>query len=134
MEWFYFIVIAIAILLLIIMLTYVGMRMVSANKSGNSDTVFPPTANSCPDGWVTSDTGCTIPASTGNNVGILYGNSTTLSGLTTTNTPGYTSTDNKIDFNDNGLNSMGTTDICAKQKWVNSRGIIWDGVSNSNQC
>jgi len=127
-------VIAIAIVLLIIMLTYVGMRMVSGDKSGNSDAIFPPTSNSCPDRWETSDKGCTIPASSGNNVGILYGNSTTLSGLDTTNTPGYSSTDKKIDFNNDGWDSLGSTGICAKRKWVNGRGIIWDGVSNSNQC
>jgi hypothetical protein len=129
MEWFYFIVIAIAIILLIIMLTYVGMRMVGANKSGNSDTVFPPTTNSCPDRWTTIGDVCTIPETNGNNRGIMD-----TVGLTAINTPGYTSTSKTIDFSDVGWDALGTTSRCAKQKWVNSRGIIWDGVSNYNQC
>jgi hypothetical protein len=144
MEWFYFVVIVVALLLLIIMLTYVGTRMISMGKSGNIDSVFPPVKNTCPDLWEPTVSGnityCKVPSSIGNNRGSLY-SAVASSGLdadkiNSTNTPGLsgTGTETKINFANDGWSSTGGSGDCAKQNWANSRGILWDGISNYNQC
>lgn len=137
MEWFYTVVIVIALLLLIIMLTYIGSRMISSKQSGNADSVFPPVKNSCPDLWETELTGnityCTVPPRNGKNVGSLYNvtgtfNSDGIYGLSTS------SSKKNINFSADGWSNTGLSSDCAKQKWANSRGILWDGISNYNQC
>lgn len=135
MEWFYFVVIVVALLLLIIMLTYVGMRMVSSGQSGNVDSVFPPVKNTCPDLWESDVIGnivyCEIPSSTGNNRGSLYNVDGT---LMTDGIHGMSVMGNSINFADDGWSSTGLSGDCAKQTWANSKGILWDGISNYNQC
>ena len=142
MEWFYFLVIVIALLLLIIMLTYIGTRMVSSKRSGNADSVFPPVKNICPDLWETELTGnityCTVPPQTSKNVGSMYvtnGNFDTTK-TTTANTPGLivSGNDRKVNFAADGWSTTGLSSDCAKQNWANTRGILWDGISNYNQC
>ena len=138
MEWFYFIVIAVAVILLIIMLTYIGTRMVSNQKTGNTSSVFPPVKNNCPDLWKSNMIGntvtCKIPASTGSNVGDLYTNDKGDEVNFNIGTVLGTGPDKAVAFSIDNANTMGMSGDCAKKKWANTHGILWDGISNYNQC
>jgi len=66
------------------------------------------------------------------NVGNIYNDNNKIQ-LNSSNTPGYNFVDFSIDFNNKGWMMKGT-EMCSKKKWANSNGIIWDGVSNYNDC
>jgi hypothetical protein len=133
MDYFYIIVISVAIAMLIILLTFVG---ISLRKKGVSSQggAWPPFESTCPDYWQIDSTDpnyCLIPGydKTNNkaprNSGSIY-NATGTSTLTTGNTPGLDSANNRINFSDTYYSA------CNKQKWANSNGIMWDGYSNYN--
>lgn len=144
MDPFYTIVLAIAVILLIIVLTYIGVVMSNNNaKKG----VYPPQSSSCPDYWTLGDASmCLIPTNkSSRNAGTISkdasGNiSTTLYGkggellLNQSNTTGFNSMKNAINFGDAKWNSTGVSTICAQKTWANTFGIVWDGVSNYNDC
>jgi hypothetical protein len=138
MEWFYFVVIVVAIILLIIMLAYIGTRMVSNKKTGNTSSVFPPVKNNCPDLWKSNTVGktvsCTIPASTESNVGDLYTNGKDDSVNFNIGAILGTGADKAVVFSSDNANTLGMSGDCAKKKWANTHGILWDGISNYNQC
>jgi len=138
MEWFYFAVIVVAIILLIIMLTYIGTRMVSDRRSGVSSSVFPPVKNTCPDLWESTMSGnivsCKIPASSASNVGDLYTNGKSDAANFDIGTVSGSLTDRTVTFSASTENTLGTSGDCAKKKWANMHGISWDGISNYNQC
>jgi hypothetical protein len=135
MEWFYFIVIVIAIVLLIVMLTFVGSKMVDDRNKGNSDTIFPPVKNTCPDLWEATENSsndilCKVPTDPKKNVGLLTSNTKF------TETPGNSTDDNNnqfIDFSDSGWETSGSAE-CAQKAWANNNNILWDGTSNYNSC
>lgn len=137
MDIFYIIVLSVAIILLILILTYLGIVM-GQNKTSTSSSAFPPIKNTCPDYWSISKTdlsSCEIPASGARNVGNIY-DSTGVVLLEEKTTPGYKigSTPLKINFNDGGWTSGGTSATCSQKNWANQNNIIWDGVSNYNGC
>lgn len=138
MEWFYFVVIVVAIILLIIMLTYIGTRMVSDSRSGVTTSVFPPVKNTCPDLWESTMAGnmvsCKIPPSSASNVGNLYTNGESDAVNFNIGTVLGTVENRTVTFAANTENTMGTSSDCAKKKWANTHGILWDGISNYNQC
>jgi len=139
------IVLAIAVLFLIIMLTYIGILM----RYTDTKVAFPPIENDCPDYWVLASDGksCTIPTYDQKNAGSLYTSDgdvadsnadidiTNDTNSFPTKTPGYDSTNNRIDFtNDAWAGSKGLTSTCAKQYWANNWKITWDGITNANTC
>ena len=119
MDNFYMIVVLIAVVILVLCLTGIGILM----RYQNAGQQYPPTANTCPDGWTVDGTSCTSPALT---TGITYG---------TDGTNGYrettTGTERKatVRFSDGYWN-----DVCKKKKWANKYAINWDGVSNYTRC
>ena len=128
MDNFYIIVIVIAIILLIGVLTYIGMLM---NESSGSE-VYPPSSTTCPDYWeIDSDGKCKIPQSGAKNRGALFSEAGRFLANSST-TPGLDS-DISIDFNNDEWNKDGKG-VCAKKHWANTYGIVWDGVSNYNDC
>ena len=134
MEAFYVIVLVVAVVFLLIVLTIMGVMMQSQNKS----VVYPPTMNRCPDYWTEDAAGtCTIPAATvRRNQGDYYvsGATPSLVSLSTTSSP-YATTATTFDPSNNlWTSSSGKTAICAKRDWVNRHNIVWDGVSNYNNC
>lgn len=139
MELFHFIVILIAIILLILILVGVSYIIKTTNAIG---TVYPPVANQCPDQWIADGTAtietsnCIIPDMSYNlvpmaNLGTLqYSSYATIAGYFTNPTTGF----NEINFVDAGWSAKGTSSICAQKNWANQNGIVWDTVSNYNQC
>ena len=140
MEWFYFITIAIAIILLIVVLTFIGSRMVGNKKGGNTDDAFPPITNTCPDLWESytdenKKTWCKVPEYGTSNIGSLRTNNDT-SIVESDKYPAIVNEDKDssgtssdwADIQDNEI------PICSKKGWANMNGIAWDGVSNYNQC
>ena len=115
MDSFYTTVVIIAVILLILCLIAVGVML---QKSGE-DKPFPAQNNPCPDGWGVNENGnCILPT---NDV-----NTTTASKLNTANDIWEKiGSDYKI---------KDSASICDKKKWANDNVIIWDGISNYNQC
>jgi len=135
---FYSIVVIIAIIILILLLTYVGILM---SRKSYSNQEFPPTQNTCPDYWnlnSSSNNVCRIPSIGGKNTGDTYNsegiNSLSLSGTGRSTTYGLNSEKTSIDFSNASWSSTGITTTCAKKRWADIHGIIWDGVTNNNRC
>lgn len=147
MELFYLIVLAIATIMLILLLTFIGLMM----KKQNTSNVFPPVANTCPDGWTydATNNACLYNV---NNLGYdvdgkaynttnafnvfnnLRDNSANIifpTGARTTAIRGL-----KLDpINGAPIwNTGGLTSLCSQKSWANKNQLLWDGVSNYNSC
>jgi hypothetical protein len=115
MDTFYTVVVLVAVVFLILCLTIIGIMM----QYQKGSDVFPPTANTCPDKWTLSGTGCTPNTKNGN-----------ITEATTWCTKNATIC--KKD-NTNFVFDAAAT-ICDKQKFARDNSILWDGVSNYNKC
>lgn len=135
METFYVVVLSIATVILILILTYIGIRMVYfKNKEA-----YPPISASCPDTWsiaASDPSACMIPAFKSSNSGMpktLYDNDGKLL-VNATNTPGFNNRANTINFSDSRWGSGGLSSQCAQRLWATQNGVTWDGISNYNKC
>jgi hypothetical protein len=132
MESFYPIVISIAVVLLILLLTFMGILL----RSQNSTEIFPPQLNSCPDYWTTDSSGhCSMPTqpSFANPSMILNMGGLTTLGSSATIAP-YSTDGKSFDTTNPLWSSGGQSTICAQKAWAVNNGIVWDGVSQYNQC
>jgi hypothetical protein len=133
MDRFYSIVLIVAIIVLIVILTYIGMKM---SDGSGENMPYPPQHGYCPDYWESIERNnklvCQVPPHNKeephSNVGAVYTNGKAT--LTTDSTPGYDEISNTIDFDD----KKWYTGPCMKKKWANQFSVIWDGVSNYNDC
>jgi hypothetical protein len=125
---YYTIVLIIAIVLLISSLSVVGVMI----TSGSNKKAFPEFQNSCPDFWkLTSKNGSTVCIPPTNNINTptvdkFAGNSPLIAHA------GVTVDENKIISID--ISSSNWTSVCDQSKWALMNGIVWDGVSNTNEC
>jgi len=127
MDNFYMIVIIVAIIALIGVLTYVGMIM----AYGEGTEVYPPQSTTCPDYWVIDENKkCIVPSDGDKNTGSLYESG--LLSESAKQTIGIEGT-TAIDFAHDDWKASGQP-ICAKQTWAKTHGIVWDGISNYNDC
>jgi hypothetical protein len=127
MDLFKIIVVVVAVVMLILILTLVAFLINSTNHEG---TVYPPTITQCPDNWMVDGTSkCIIPAS---------GNLGTLTPDKYSTVPGYffnnTTQKNTINFSHPAWSAKGMTSQCNKRLWANTYNIVWDTISNYNQC
>lgn len=140
MESFYLIVLGIAIVMLILVLTGIGLLM----RTQTASSVYPPMANTCPDGWtIAADGSCTIP-STGPNRGfIIAGTSYTQTDIQNSLLkstkkdgpyPGTSFTASSFSPTDADWSSNKLSAVCQQKKWANTNNIVWDGISNYNSC
>lgn len=152
-DSFYLTITIVAAVILILSLTYVGVLLYSTK----STIAFPPTQSKCPDYWQIDSTSgkCKVPASATetNASGLNFNSSAPTSQLDTTGT-GYTHDissviDNSIttptayslmDVSDANWNSLtiggvnAGNALCNKARWARATNIVWDGISNTNQC
>jgi hypothetical protein len=140
MDTFRIIVLSIAAIVLILLLVFIGILL----SKGKTDVAWPPTNNTCPDYWlVTEDgSGCKIPGNLGANslnVGTMYGNlPSDLPGhgqpLSTTfinyNNPKAYVEDPSGDL----IDLQKFSGVCQQQCWSKQFNVVWDGVSNYNNC
>ena len=134
METFHLVVLSVATVLLIVVLIFIGVLM---NK-GDRDLAYPPSYGTCPDYWTLSKDGtkCIIPSFKNDlNVGTMYDKHTEQLTQYVIDSPGFSHdvsnnmVTNYIDFNDDKW-----TGICSKKDWATMLGVVWDGVSNYNEC
>jgi hypothetical protein len=134
---YYLVVSIIAVVLLVILLTIFGLMMTNNNKKA-----FPEFKNLCPDSWkheLVTENGttlhkCTPPTSNNNPVlgwkawrNQVLPNSIPKDGAQVTkdtNTKKIT----EIKYDDTAWEK------CKLTKWIKTNNILWDGVSNSNEC
>jgi len=146
MTTFQYVVLIIASLILIISLSIIGyiLNMKSTNST------FPPSQNTCPDGWRLAPLGENMNGYLSNNAAssatcIFKTATSTTSNLGTLIpdkfTPGIITKSGTlandpigIDFaNSYYVNGRGSI-LCNKKNWANKYGIQWDGVTNNNSC
>jgi hypothetical protein len=128
---FYFIVSTIAVVILIIALVGIGI----AFNTPNNAEVFPTVQNQCPDYWEVdgSSNKCKIPGTgTLNAPTIPVDSNNQPINMNATNTPGLDNS--SIDFTASGWSMGGNSSTCSKKKWADSYKIIWDGITNYNNC
>ena len=146
MDKFYSIVVIVAFVVLVVALIGLGVML----QKQDDATVFPPVQNQCPDGWTpavanneggTDATGvCLMDTTYQKNKGTfdpvgltvfdkkyLVNVNNTAFGSGSSLDPARTSGKYVVRFNSAAL-------PCDKKKWANAHGIIWDGISNYNQC
>ena len=140
MDSFHIIVLAIATIVLVLILVFVGILL----SQGNTNKAFLPNYGECPDYWTYDEEQkkCIVPEYSDKavNLGNMYGENAEISPILSngvTKAPGYTTfldqsknvTIHYIDFQDSDWGG-----ICNKKKWANENGIVWDGISNYNNC
>ena len=129
MQNFYFTVLIVAFTLLIIALVGVGILM-----HKNHDVIsieYPSIQNKCPDNWeVQTDGKCVV-----NKNNINLGTSSFFGNLIASTPTVPNIIDAIIENNDKKTVTWKQDALrCDKKKWAIQNGIMWDGVSNYNQC
>jgi hypothetical protein len=156
-DSFYLTITIIAAVILILSLTYVGVLLYSTK----STVAFPPTQSKCPDYWTIDTSGkCKVPTSTNDknasgltfngspgitrqldkttNTIFQYGISSVIDN-TTAASPANTAY-SLMDVSDASWNNLtiggvnAGNALCNKARWARGANIVWDGISNTNQC
>ena len=135
METFYLTVLIIATIVLILLLIFIGILL----SKGNENLAYPPNYGTCPDYWKydLDKKKCIIPENKPDaiNIGNMYNETTKTLNDNILNSPGYSydisngTMTQYIDFSNNNWQG-----VCDKKKWANMNNIVWDGVSNYNNC
>ena len=147
MDKFYSIVVIVAFVVLVVELIGLGVML----QKQDDATVFPPVQNQCPDGWTPDKKNgsglgkgvhdvCTMSqtASEQKNVGTF--NPTALTDfdikylIKIDGTTAFSSGDSLAIGSKSVVRFNSAALPCDKKKWANAHGIIWDGISNYNQC
>lgn len=140
MDLFRIVVLSIAVIVLILLLVFIGILL----SRGKTNDAWPPTANTCPDYWSVNEDGksCAIPSNQGANslnIGTMYGNlpsnlpgqgSQLSTSFVNYNNPDAFVADTKGDY----IELDKFSGICQKRCWAKNFNIVWDGVSNYNNC
>ena len=122
MDKFYTITIIVAFVILVIALIGLGILL----QNNEASTEFPPKQNTCPDNWTVSGEFCNWDT---NHffIGDLSTTDRTSGSFNSISNDYVEPSSDGIRFKDNVLR-------CDKKKWANKNRIIWDGVTNYNQC
>lgn len=118
MDSFKYSVLYVSVIILIIALVVIGLSI----KNSVSTTTWPPVIGNCPDFWKFDDSSREC---------------VNINGLGKTDDsycPNYPSSGNttcgRFNFEDNTSYS-GNVGKCEKQKWADSLGLSWDGITNN---
>ena len=124
MDKFYTITIIVAFVILVIALIGLGILL----QNDEASTAFPPKHNKCPDNWTVSGEYCNWDVSK-YFIGDLSTSDTTTGKFNSVSNDYVTlsGANDGIIFKNHVLN-------CDKKKWATSNRIIWDGITNYNQC
>ena len=124
MDKFYTITIIVAFVILVIALIGLGILL----QNDEASTEFPPKHNKCPDNWTVSGEYCKWDVSKYFIGDLSFSDTTSGYFNSISNDYVHPSSDEKgIIFKDNVLR-------CDKKKWATTNRIIWDGITNYNQC
>jgi type 1 fimbria pilin len=123
MDPFYKTVVIVAIVMLILALIGLGVLM----QEQDTKTEYPPQQSACPDHW----------SYKGNNQCKIN-----TDGTTKLNVGNFTASDGDsddymkytVDNSEERVTFEPSLLVCDKKKWANKYNIVWDGVSNYNQC
>ena len=139
MDGFYKMVLIVALVLLVIALIGLGILL----QHQDSGKAFPPSQNVCPDGWDVTNvkdtyseadyrgkTACTYQGAT--NLGTNFVNDSDTAKQKNNYYIDISGTD--VENSKKSIVFKDTVLLCDKRKWANEHGIVWDGVSNYNEC
>lgn len=131
MERYYMVVLGIATVLLILILAVMGVLLTYQN----SNQIYPPTTNTCPDYWKVDVCGnCICPSMGSRNVGLCNPSDVSFSCVMKPVQRVAASSTWSFNPTDTNWASATTTSVCAKKNWANNNNIVWDGISNYNSC
>jgi len=149
MPGFYTTVLILAVLLLIVCLIIFGIMM----KRSNKQLPFPPYADQCPVQWKPTTTGgCLVPNATNPNLGLFRPQFLNAANMDwpyyyqtyLTATPSKNNVTDVLQDFSNNLATRATTGValkfndnvslCDKYAWAKKFNVVWDGISNYNQC
>ena len=137
MDKFYTYVVIVAFVILVLALIGLGVILQNQDKG----EVFPPIQSKCPNNWVSSVSGCYIDKSKMENIGDLSCTNLTSAdlrylspGTYTTNAATKQSSLTLVNGKNYEILFVPEALACDKRKWANMHGILWDGISNYNQC
>lgn len=136
MDGFYKMVLIVALVLLVIALIGLGILL----QHQDSGKAFPPSQNVCPDGWEVTEvtnngsdhygkTACSYQDAL--NLGTNFVDD---SNTATTNDYLVALSSGDVENSKKSIVFKDTVLLCDKRKWANEHGIVWDGVSNYNEC
>jgi len=138
----------VAFVVLVVALIGLGVML----QKQDDATVFPPVQNQCPDGWTPDKTDGTKLGAGEHDVCTMSQTASDQKNVGTFLPTAVTAFDIKYLIKIDGttafslgdsLNTSGAKSVvrfksaalpCDKKKWANAHGIIWDGISNYNQC
>ena len=126
MDKFYTYVVIVAFVILVLALIGLGVILQNQDKG----EVFPPIQSKCPDGWATTASGCYIP-DTSKNIGTFIKTILTEADKRYLLSSGAGAIQSGLSYE---LVFKSEALPCDKRKWANMHGIMWDGISNYNQC
>jgi hypothetical protein len=114
---------------------FIGVVLIAFSVPSKK-AVYPGQRNQCPDFWTGDALGnCHFPSTPSfvdKNVKINVGKLTTLAA--DANAAPYSKDGKSFNVNDVLWASGGESTACAQRNWAIKNRIVWDGVSNFNQC
>jgi hypothetical protein len=126
----------VCILWLVVFILFMGTIGIIFSARNTKAAAYPGQRNQCPDFWTGDALGnCFFPTTSSfvdKTVKINAGNLTALA--MNANTAPYSKDGKSFNVNDPHWASGGQSTVCAQRNWAILNRIVWDGVSNYNQC
>lgn len=125
----------ISIIWIVFFVLFLGF-MILITSIKDSSALFPGQKNQCPDFWTSDVSGnCFYPTTSSFTDKSKKINTGDLTGLEKNSSIAPYSKDGKsFNVDDKHWFSGGQSSVCAQRDWAIRHRIIWDGVSNFNQC
>ena len=128
---FYYIVVITACIILLLLLSFIG---VITNKD-RTNAAFPPNFSVCPDYWKDDGNGnCIMPTAYSWNDSTTFLNAGDGKLLANSSAAPYSADGKSFNPTDPLWSSKGASSVCAQKDWAVKHNIVWDGISNYNQC
>lgn len=124
MPSFYTIVVIIAIIILIIALSLIGVTL----AKNENQKPYPEYENTCPDFWVLENGNLCKPQGVNNVKPEKVEKASQHSGINITENDGVKEIESINISADNWMS------VCDKSAWAKKYDILWDGVTNNNNC
>ena len=102
----------------------------------DENTLFPAQVNQCPDFWKSDSSGnCFFPETRSFNDDTKFINTGILSSLeNNTDVAPFSKNGTSFNVSDARWMTGGKSAICSQRDWAIKNQIMWDGISNYNQC
>jgi hypothetical protein len=130
----FFIKVAI-VCLFFLLLFFLFLTILFFFSRAEENTLFPAQVNQCPDFWESDSSGnCFFPKTKSFTDETKLINTGSLSCLEVSSTAPFSKDGLSFNVSDERWMSGGKSAVCSQREWAIKHKIVWDGVSNYNQC